>query len=114
MLLKIKLIKQDNTGHLFYFKSIDPVVKLNVTVDQSDREIEANQQKYFVTTLDDDGVKTDEDAVLEETGKEVCNAFDLQLTPGNLDTGLLELLLSRTVSCGPLNIPQYFLIKITC
>ena len=59
------------------FESIDPLVELNITVDQSDQEIDANQQNYFVTTLDDDRDKTDEDWVLEERGEEVRNAFDL-------------------------------------
>ena len=51
------------------FKSRDTLVELNVTVDQSDREIDANQRKCFITTQDDDGDKADEDWVLEETGK---------------------------------------------
>ena len=55
------------------FKSIDPLVELNVTVDQSDRETNANQQMYFVTTKDDDRDETDEDWVLEEKGEEVRN-----------------------------------------
>ena len=59
------------------FESIDPLVELNIAVDQSDQEIDANQQNYFVTTLDDDRDKTDEDWVLEERGEEVRNAFDL-------------------------------------
>ena len=59
------------------FESIDPLVELNITVYQSDQEIDANQQNYFVTTLDDDRDKTDEDWVLEERGEEVRNAFDL-------------------------------------
>ena len=59
------------------FESIDPLVELNITVDQADQEIDANQQNYFVTTLDDDRDKTDEDWVLEERGEEVRNAFDL-------------------------------------
>ena len=59
------------------FESIDPLVELNITVDQSDQEIDANQQNYFVTTLDDDRDKTDEDWLLEERGEEVRNAFDL-------------------------------------
>ena len=59
------------------FESIDPLVELNITVDQSDQEIDANQQNYFITTLDDDRDKTDEDWVLEERGEEVRNAFDL-------------------------------------
>ena len=58
------------------FEYIDPPVEINVTVDQSDRQIDANQQKYFFTTLDDDGGET-EDWVLEKMGKEVRNAFDL-------------------------------------
>ena len=57
------------------FEPLDTVVELNVTINQSDREIDANQQKDFVTTLDDDEDKIVEDWVLKETGKEVRNAL---------------------------------------
>ena len=58
------------------FKFIDPLVELNVTVDQSDQEMDAIQRKYFITTLDDDGDERDK-WVLKETGEEVRNVCGL-------------------------------------
>ena len=58
-------------------ESINPVVELHVTVNQSGQELEANQQKYFVTTVDDDADQTNEDWMLEQLGQEVQSVFDL-------------------------------------
>ena len=57
--------------------SINPIVELHVTVNQSDQELEANQQKYFVTTVDNDADETNEEWMVEQLGGEVQNAFDL-------------------------------------
>ena len=59
------------------FDSLNPIVELHVTVNQLDQEIDANQQKYFVTTVDGNRDETDKDCVLEQLGKEVQNAIDL-------------------------------------
>lgn len=58
------------------FESIDLPVELNVTVDQTNQEIDTNQQMYFITTPDDNGSEAGGDWVLEKTREDVCNAFD--------------------------------------